>query len=127
MKSERKRRRRAENIGRRAEMVAQLYLRLKGFRCLEQRARTPAGELDLVVMRGRLLVFVEVKFRQQFDAGLWAITAASEQRLVRAANYWLARHPTLVPHTVRFDLLLLRPWRLPRHMKNLLADRGFSA
>ena len=127
MTSEHNRRRRAEHTGRRAELVARFYLRLKGFRCLDQRARTPAVELDLVVMRGRLLVFVEVKFRQRFDAGLWAISAASEQRLVRAANYWLTRHQALDPETVRFDLMLLRPWRLPRHMKNLLADRGFSA
>ncbi|MFW5833612.1 MAG: YraN family protein, partial [Pseudomonadota bacterium] len=46
-----------------AEARAAWWLRLKGFRILACRYRTPVGEIDLVARRGRLLVFVEVKYR----------------------------------------------------------------
>ena len=46
-----------------AERVAAWSLRLHGYRVLARRYRTPVGEIDLVVRRGSLLAFVEVKGR----------------------------------------------------------------
>ena len=56
-------RQRAERGGRRAERLAAWWLRLKGWRILAIRARTPVGEVDLVARRGRMLAFIEVKAR----------------------------------------------------------------
>jgi hypothetical protein len=57
-------RRRADRAGRLAETLCALSLRLRGYRILDRRFRTPVGELDIVARRGRALVFVEVNARQ---------------------------------------------------------------
>jgi len=56
-------RRRREGWGRKAESLAAFALRLKGYRVLARRLRTPAGEIDLIVRRGATIAFVEVKAR----------------------------------------------------------------
>ena len=53
----------AHRLGLRAEMLAAMLLRLKGYRILAQRLKTPAGEIDMVARRGRSLAIVEVKAR----------------------------------------------------------------
>ena len=63
----RKQRQAAERAGRRAEIAAWLYYSIKGYYCLGRRVRTPFGEIDLVMKRGRRLAFVEVKFRTNRD------------------------------------------------------------
>ena len=63
----RKQRQAVERAGRRAEIAAWLYYSIKGYYCLGQRVRTPFGEIDLVMKRGRRLAFVEVKFRTNRD------------------------------------------------------------
>ena len=62
-----KQRQAAERAGRRAEIAAWLYYSIKGYYFLGQRVRTPFGEIDLVMKRGRRLAFVEVKFRTHRD------------------------------------------------------------
>ena len=71
---ERADRRLAERRGRRAETLAAWYLRLKGYRILARRYRTPVGEIDLIVRRGRLVAFVEVKRRPTEAEAAEAVT-----------------------------------------------------
>lgn len=108
-------RRRREAMGRHAERAAALLLWLKGYRLLARRARTPAGEIDLVMRRGDTLVLVEVKYRPTLDSGLAALHPAARQRLrgaaAHAAGRW-GRHCT----GWRIDLVLVQPWRWPVHM-----------
>jgi putative endonuclease len=85
---------------------------------LAARYRTPVGEIDLVVRRGGLLVFAEVKARRTFDEALYALRPAQQERLVRAAAAYLGDHPAHGAHGVRFDLVAIRPWRPPRHLKD---------
>src|SRR5207342_3532214 len=79
-------RRAAERGGRRAERLAAWWLRLKGWRILAIRARTPVGEVDLVARRGRVLAFVEVKARAtEADAAI-ALDDWRLRRVARAAE-----------------------------------------
>ncbi|HSG94873.1 MAG TPA: YraN family protein [Afifellaceae bacterium] len=109
-------RRRAYRFGVRAETAAGLRLLLKGYRILARRYRTPAGEIDLIVKRGNLIAFVEVKARHSVADAMEALTPTAEQRIATAADLWLARHPAACGLMMRFDLVLVVPWRLPVHM-----------
>ncbi len=109
-------RRRAYRLGLRAETAASLGLLLKGYRILARRYRTPAGEIDLIVKRGNLIAFVEVKARRSITEAADALTPRAEQRIATAADLWLSRHPAAADLSMRFDLVLVAPWRLPVHM-----------
>lgn len=110
------RRRRAYRFGLLAETVARMTFVLKGYRVLARRYRTPAGEIDLIVKRGNLIAFVEVKARRLAADAVEALTPHGEQRIVSAADLWLARHPAANGLMMRFDLVLVSPWRLPVHL-----------
>jgi len=109
-----RKRRRAERWGRRAEDLAALRLALNGWRVLDRRARTGAGELDIVARRGGVLAFIEVKARGDLETALGAVTPYQRQRLLRAAAIWRGRRPDLATLEVRFDLIVCAPWRWPR-------------
>jgi putative endonuclease len=84
---------------------------------LARRHRTTAGELDLVVRRGRLLVFVEVKRRADLAAAAAAVTPHQQRRIARAAALYLAAAPAeLRTLDVRFDAVLVTPGALPTHV-----------
>lgn len=105
-----------EAWGRWAESLAAWSLRLRGYRIVARRFRTPLGEIDLVAQRGALLAFVEVKARTDLEQALVALSARQRQRTARAAELFLLRHPNYAGHTLRFDLIAVRPWRMPRHL-----------
>ena len=105
-----------EAWGRWAESVAAWSLRLRGYRIVARRFRTPLGEIDLIARRGRLVAFVEVKARGDLEQALVALSLKQRQRTARAAELFLLRRPDLAGHTLRFDLVTVRPWRLPRHL-----------
>ena len=116
-------RKRAERTGRFGEAIAALYLVLKGYRLLARRYRTPVGEIDLVAARGPVTAFIEVKTRRSVaDFGL-ALQQVNRQRLSRAAEAWLARHPEAATRDLRFDVIFLAPFRLPRHVMNAFDAR----
>ena len=117
-------RREAERRGRRAEAFAAWLLRLKGYRVLARRYRTPAGEIDLIVRRGRSVVFVEVKERPDEAAALEAVNHAPRRRIARAAALWVSRNPAAADLDQRFDVILARPGRLPRHLPAVFDSGG---
>jgi putative endonuclease len=117
-------RRARERRGRRAETRAAIALRLKGYRVLDTRVRTPAGEVDLVVRRGKVVAFVEVKARMTRERAADSISATQRRRIVRAAAHYIAAHPGLAPLTHRFDAVLVEPHRWPHHIINAWTESG---
>jgi putative endonuclease len=108
----------AERSGRSGEALAAWYLRIKGYRIRAARVKTPVGEIDLVAERFGTTVFVEVKRRARNDSALEAFGAVNEKRIVRAAEYYVARHPALAAKPLRFDVIFLAPRAWPRHVVN---------
>ena len=106
----------AFRLGLSAETRAAALLLAKGFRIVARRWRSPVGEIDLVARRGRLLVFVEVKARGVIDDAAEAVTPRQQRRISAAARAWLARHAEDLDRDIRFDAVLVAPWRLPRHI-----------
>jgi putative endonuclease len=105
-----------EAWGRPAETLAAASLRLRGYQVIARRYRTPLGEIDLIVLRGRLLAFVEVKARADLDGALVALGSRQRLRTERSAQLFLASHPASRDHSLRFDVIAVRPWRLPHHL-----------
>jgi putative endonuclease len=99
-----------------AESRAAALLIAKGYRVLARRFRTPYGEIDLVARRRNLLAFVEVKARASLDDAAYAVTPRQQQRIINAAQAWLMAHPEHAEFEMRFDVMLIAPKSLPRHL-----------
>ncbi len=113
-------RRQRERSGRFAELIAAALLCLKGYRILARRHRSKLGEIDLIAVRGRRLAFVEVKRRSTMEAAEAAKTFRQAQRIARAAEQWVWRHPAYREYEIGLDAMLLVPGHLPRHQPNAL-------
>jgi putative endonuclease len=111
-------RRRAERAGLRAEALAAWYLRLKGYRILAMRYRTPVGEIDIVARHWGTLVFVEVKARRSAEEYGMALEAVNARRISRAAGHYLAHRRLNLDTDMRFDVIFLAPRQWPRHLIN---------
>jgi len=83
-------RRAAFRLGLSAEGKAAMLLAAKGYRTIARRWKSPVGEIDLVVKRG--------------------------QRIVAAAEAWLAAHPEHAGYDMRFEAVLVLPGRMPQHV-----------
>jgi len=108
----------AERRGHRGEALAALFLQLKLYTIRDRRFKTPMGEIDLVVEKGGTIVFVEVKARARDADAFLTHAAINRQRITRAAQFWLVRHPAQSGRDFRFDVILLAPGRWPRHLIN---------
>jgi putative endonuclease len=84
----------AERRGRVAEWAAMLFLMAKGYRILGRRLRMPSGEVDVAAWKSGVLVIVEVKARNTYDAGAYAVTPTAQERIARrkGAGRTLATH-----------------------------------
>lgn len=109
-------RQKAWRRGFRAETIALLFLMLKGYRFLARRYGGKGGEIDLILRRGRAIVFVEVKARDDLDKAAEAISPRKRLVFSRAAAQWLMRNPWAASFDLRADAVLIAPWRLPRHI-----------
>ena len=96
--------------GRLAERRVRRYYRLRGYRILAANARAGGNELDIVVRRGRRLVFCEVKARRGGGYGdpLEAVGPEKERRVRRAAEAWLAGRPELAELEVSLEVIAVR-------------------
>jgi len=108
----------AFRLGLSAESRAAMLLIAKAYRIVARRWKTPFGEVDIVARRHRDLVFVEVKARDNFDDAAEAVTERSKQRIVAAAEAWLTHHPDDAQCFIRFDVILVAPGKMPRHIVN---------
>ncbi len=108
----------AFRLGLTAESRAALFLIAKGYRIAARRWKTPLGEIDIVARRRRTLVFVEVKARGRSTDAAEAVTGRGKRRIIAAAELWLARKPEDAERDIRFDVMLVTPGRLPKHIVN---------
>ena len=111
----------AEQRGRRAERIAAWYLRMKGWRIIDTRVRTPMGEIDIVARRFRTTAFVEVKAREKPADLDYAVDKHRLRRVAAAASALSARHG-LPGGDVRIDVILIAPGRMPKHLSNVWED-----
>lgn len=113
-----RKREKAEKRGHVAEFVALTYLRLKGYRLLAQRFKSPQGEVDLIMRRRDVTAFIEVKARSSRDHGVEAVTTTQSKRISAAARFWMARDRIANRNFCRFDIVVVSPYLLPHHIEN---------
>ncbi|GAB2490194.1 YraN family protein [Arenimonas alkanexedens] len=97
-------------LGAAAEAAALQHLEAAGLRLLARNARFKVGELDLVMRDGDTVVFVEVRLRNasRFGDGFDSVDRRKRQRMVRAAQAWLAGRPALANQPCRLDVVSVR-------------------
>ena len=91
-------------FGRRSEIQAIDYLRSLGFRIVTSPYRAKGGEVDVIAWEGNVLVFIEVKARQNLEPPEDAVGFRKQQRVIRAAQSYLTKH-RLHDAQCRFDIL----------------------
>jgi putative endonuclease len=108
----------AEKHDHRAETIALWYLRFKGYRLLQRRYKTPAGEIDLIMRKGDTTVFVEVKARQTIDDSVYAVTSHGARRISSAAALYVTRDEKAALGFQRFDIVAVPSYVWPTHIVN---------
>ena len=95
-------------FGTRSERAAARFLRRLGYRILARNYTCPHGELDLIALEGRCIVFVEVRSTgcDDTDRAAASVDDAKQRRLTRLALYYLQEHH-LLDFAARFDVLAL--------------------
>ena len=120
-------------LGAEGESRAAAFLARRGYRIVARNVRAGGVEIDIVALRGRLVVFVEVKTRRSrsFGPPEAAVDGRKQARLVRGAAAWLQAHRGLARRT-RFDVIICEPgsggdtsggWRL-RHLEGAFDANG---
>jgi putative endonuclease len=102
--------------GKGAEVRALWWYRVRGYRILGTNVWVAGYELDLIVRRGRRLIFCEVKEKRgtRYGDPLEMVDGEKQRRLHWAADAWLARHPEAAGLRVSFDVIAVRKGRLER-------------
>jgi putative endonuclease len=108
----------AERRGRFAEQLAIWSLRLKGYRLLARRYKSPQGEVDLIMRRGEVTAFIEVKARPGEDEAVLSVSPHQARRISAAARFWMAKDAKANAGICRFDIVAVRPYHWPRHFEN---------
>lgn len=117
-------RQRAEQSGRFAEWLALWFLRLKGYRLLAWRYKSPMGEIDLVMRKGEVTAFIEVKARASLDGAIASVTPWQSKRIAAAARSWMGRDQIAAHQACRFDIVAISPYHWPQHIENAFYGDG---
>ena len=102
------------------EKYVAFCLFFKGYRCLQlnykPKSGTGQGEVDLILKKGKTLVFVEVKYRKTLSSSKEAISQKSLLRLSKTAKVVAAKHPSF---DVRIDAVCVHHFFLFEHIQNI--------
>jgi len=118
------RRRKARRRGQWAEALCRWHLRLRGWRIVACDWRCLSGEIDILARRRNILAAIEVKSRGDYATGAAALLPRQRRRIARAAEAFLAMRPDLATLAVRFDVMVVEPRRLPRHLPGAWRSDG---
>lgn len=114
------------HVGQIWERRGQRFLEQQGLRLIAKNVRCTRGELDLVMLDGSHVVFVEVRYRRpsRFGHAAASISRQKQVRLAHAAESFLSQHPNWQDHPCRFDVIA---YDSPDHHKQPLWLRGVFA
>ena len=96
-------------VGAWAEEIAWQHIQQHGWKLVERNFFCKGGELDIIVRKGDVLAFVEVKYRKRQTMGgaLASLSSAKQRHLIHSAKVFLQRYPLLSNLDCRFDLIAI--------------------
>ncbi|MGD8407043.1 MAG: YraN family protein [Thiohalophilus sp.] len=95
--------------GSRAEQLARRFLEQQGLRFKQANFRCKRGEIDLIMLDGETLVFVEVRYRSnsRFGSAAESVDRHKQRKLVTTALFYLQSKPELAQQASRFDVIAI--------------------
>lgn len=95
-----------QKIGKNGESLAEAYLKLIGYEILEKNFSCFRGEIDLIALDKKQIIFIEIKSRHSKKYGLAseAVTAEKLKHIYKTAEYYLVTKK-LKNIDVRFDVV----------------------
>ena len=96
--------------GQSAEKQARVYLQKKRFKLLEKNYRCPFGEIDLIMKKKNLIVFVEVRCRNNLHFGtpLESVDINKQNKIIATAKYYLIKKSLYEKVDCRFDIIAIK-------------------
>ncbi len=90
-----------------AEQAAAHHLQQQGLTLIDRNYRFKGGEIDLILLQRQLLIFVEVRLRnnRHYGSGADSVTRSKQQRIANTARHYLQNHPRYQEHEIRFDVV----------------------
>jgi putative endonuclease len=97
------------SVGKKAERIALNFLLGQDLRLIAQNFNCRVGEIDLIMRDGDTLVFVEVRYRRanRFASAAESINRRKQQKLIKAASFFLCRNSRWAERVARFDVVAL--------------------
>ena len=120
----RDKKRKANRFGHWGEYFAILFLMVKGYSILERRYKTKVGEIDIIAKKKNVTIFCEVKARADFESAVYSLTDKQKLRIRKAAEQYMShlkntyQNNKIENEIFRCDMILIVPWRLPKHIEN---------
>lgn len=96
-------------FGQLQENVAKCYLQQQGLCLIKQNFSSRFGEIDLIMLDGKTLCFIEVKYRSshKFGGAAVSVTSSKQRKIIRTAQFFLTRFPQYQSLNMRFDTLFI--------------------
>lgn len=94
-------------IGQQWEKTAESFLRKQGLTVITRNYHCKQGEIDLVMLDGDALVFIEVRYRQNssYGSGAQTVTRSKQLKIIATARHFLLKHPRYSQQPCRFDVI----------------------
>ncbi len=100
-----------------AEYFAIFLYKLKFYKILHHRKKYFIGEIDIIAVRAKKIIFIEVKARKgKFNENI--ISYHQQNRIRKSAELFLSNNPQYYNYDVRFDLVFIQPYNFPLIIKN---------
>lgn len=101
------------------EWLASIFLKLKLYKILYKRYKTPVGEIDLICRKKDTIIFVEVKYRTRLFEEDNVVQNKQIYRIRNAAAFFIARNSFYNSFNLRFDLLIINNRLSIKHYQNV--------
>lgn len=101
----------AKQIGDNAEITALNFLLSQNFKLVEKNFRCKHGEIDLIMLKGNKLIFVEVRYRKHtaFGNAAESVDYRKQQKIIKTAEFFLQRHVNYNRYPCRIDVISVGP------------------